>query len=182
MEHRFSDMTNAQLAESNPLVATLVFVGFVAAIFLLILGNKALCRKAAGWSDLIRQFPAPEIERPGDVFKSMSGWIGGTEFKQSFTLQLIQEGLLVRPEFAARSPILIPWLHISEVKVSEGLFLGHKQNLILKMACEKLVQFSLPPDVLPTIEKNVPAARFCKVKIPSSVSELLKERLQSWKT
>jgi hypothetical protein len=173
-------MTNALLAESNPLVATLMVVVFVAAIFLFIWGNKALCRKAAGWSDLIRQFPAPEIERPGDTFEGMSGWIGSTEFKQSFTLQLIQEGLLVRPDFATRAPILIPWPKIIEAHVSEARVFGHEQNILLKVEWEKLLDFSVPRKALPLVEAYVSADRLRKTEINSgnitSISELFMER------
>jgi hypothetical protein len=116
---KFSAMTTPMLAESNPLAATLMFVGFVAAIFLFIWGFKALSAKMAGWKNLVEKFPAPEIDRSGDTFKKMTGWIGSTEFERGFTMQLIQEGLLVRPYFAARNPILIPWSKIREVAVSD---------------------------------------------------------------
>lgn len=175
-------MTQTALADKHPVQAFLCVAGFVAVAFILVQGFKLLFTKMAGWKSLAEQFPAPEIERPGTIFKNMSGWIGSTEFERSFTLQLLQEGLLVRPSFAKRSPILIPWMNFREVQVSEGLFLGHKQNILLKVACEKLVQFSLPPDVLPTVEQNIPAARFRKVKTPGSIGEVFKERWNNRKT
>lgn len=136
----------------------------------------------AGWKNLVGEFPAPEIERPGDIFKNMTAWIGSTEFDRGFTLQLLQEGLLVRPYFARRCPILIPWQKISEVQISEGLFLGYKQNLLLKAAFTKQVQFSLPPVVLPFLEMNIPADRFHKIKTPGSIGEVFKERWKNRKT
>jgi hypothetical protein len=94
-------------------------------------------------------------------------------------VQLIQEGLLVRPGFGRRLPILIPWSKISEVAVSEGTVFGREQNLQLTVEWEKRLLFSLSPQVLPALEKNVPADRFRKVKVPPlSLRELLKE---GWK-
>jgi len=174
--HRFFAVKDTTLFETHPVAAVLIIVGFIAAIFLFIFGSRWQFAKSAGWKDLVLQFPAPEIARPGDTFKKMSGWIGSMEFRQGFQVQLIQEGLRIVACFAPHSPVLIPWSQISEVQVSEGRFLGYEQNIILKAEWEKPLQFSLPPAVLPTVEKNVPAGRFRKVKIPSSIGELLKER------
>lgn len=171
-----------QLTTIESVKGYLIVLALVASAFLWMRGMGALFAKMAGWRNLVRQFPAPEIERPGDIFKNMTGWIGSSEFDRCFTLQLLQEGMLVRPSFAKRSPILIPWMNFSEVQVSAGLFLGHEQNLLLKVACEKPVQFSLPPVVLPTVEKNIPADRFRKVKIPGSIGEVFKERWKNRKT
>ena len=172
-------MANPLLAESNPVAAVLIVLGLVAAAFLWMYGFKALSAKMAGWKNLVEKFPAPEIERPGDTFKNQSGNIGNTGFERSFTVQLIQEGLLVRPYFAARNPILIPWSRISEVAVSEGTVFGIQQNIGLTVEWEKRFLLSLPPRALPTIEKNIPADRFRKVKVPStSLREIVKER---WK-
>jgi len=164
------------LFETHPVVAVLITVGFIAAIFIFIFGSRWQFAKSAGWKDLVLKFPAPEIERPGDTFKKMSGWIGNMEFRQGFQVQLIQEGLRIVAYFAPHSPIMIPWSQISDVQVSEGCFLGHEQNLLLTVEWKKQLQLSLPPAVLPVVEKNVRAERFRKVKIPSSVGELLKER------
>lgn len=167
------------LAESNPVAAGLIVLGLVAAVFLWMYGFKVLSAKMAGWKNLVEKYPAPEIERPGEIFKRLTGNIGSTEFERGFSVQLIQEGLLVRPCFAARNPILIPWSKISEVAVSEGTVFGREQYLQLTVKWEKQLLFSLPPEVLPTLEKNIPADRFRKVKVPpTSLGELLKE---GWK-
>ncbi len=159
--------------------AVLIVIGLVAAALLWIYGFKALSAKMAGWKNLVEKFPAPEIDRPGDTFKNQTGNIGSSEFSRSFTVQLIEEGLLVRPYFAARNPILIPWSKIIEVAVSEGTVFGREQNIGLTVEWEKRFLLSLPPKVLPAIEKNIPADRFRKVKAPStSLRELLKE---GWK-
>ena len=175
-------MTHTVQTESNPAGAAVAILIVIALAFFWLRGFKAMSARMAGWSNLVRQFPAPEIERLGDTFKNMTGWIGRTEFKRSFTLQLIQEGLLIRPFFAVRSPVLIPWPKISEVQVSEGLFLGRKQYYLLKIEYDKLVQFALPPEVLPTVEKNISADRFRKVKTPGSIGEVFKERWKNRKT
>jgi len=169
------------LFETHPVVAVLIIAGFIAVIFLSIYGSRWYFAKSAGWKDLALKFPAPEIARPGDTFKKMSGWIGSMEFRQGFQVQLIQEGLRIGACFAPHSPVMIPWSQISEVQLSEGRFLGHEQNLLLTVEWEKQFQFSLPPGVLPTVEKNVPADRFRKVKIPSSIGELVKGRWQDRK-
>jgi hypothetical protein len=131
--------------------------------------------KKAGWKNLVEKFPAPEIERLGNTFRKQTGYIGRTEFERAFAVQLIQEGLLVRPVFAARSPVLIPWSKVMEVAVSGERYFGRAQNILLTLEWEKQLQFSLPPAVLPTVEKNVPADRLRKVKVPL-LFDLLKER------
>jgi hypothetical protein len=167
------------LFDSHPVAAVLIVLGFVACFVLFTYGNKLLAAQLAGWKNLVEKYPAPEIERPGEIFKKLTGNIGSTEFRWSFTVQLIQEGLLVRPGFARRSPILIPWSKISEVAVSEGTVFGREQYLQLTVEWEKRFLLSLPPEVLPTLEKNIPANRFRKVKVPpTSLPELLKE---GWK-
>jgi hypothetical protein len=175
---KFSAMSNLLLAESNPVAAVGVVLGVGLFILLWLIGFKWLNVKMSGWNNLTGQFPAPTIEMPGDTFKGMTGWIGRNEFDRVFTMQLLPEGLLVRPSFARKVPILIPWQSISEVQVSDGEFHGFKQNLTLSVACEKQVQFSLPPGALPVVERNIPANRFRKIKIPGSIGELLKDR---WK-
>ncbi len=126
-----------------------------------------------------KNIPPRKLKDPGRFFKKLTGNIGSTEFRWSFTVQLIQEGLLVRPGFAARRPILIPWFKISEVAVSEGTVFGREQYLQLTVEWEKRFLLSLPPKALPTFEKNVPADRFRKVKVPPTLlPELLKE---GWK-
>lgn len=173
---RFFAVKDTPLFESHPIAAVLIVLGFVVLPFLCIFGSRLISANLAGWKRLAEKFPPTEIERPGDTYKNMTGWIGDTEFRRAFKVQLIQEGVRLGASFASRSPILVPWSQISEVQLSEGRFLGHEQNLLLTVEWEKQFQFSLPPAVLPTIEKNVPADRFRKVKIPSSIGELVKER------
>jgi hypothetical protein len=81
------------------------------------------------------------------------------------------------PYFARRSPILIPWSKITEVAVSEARVFGVQQYITLTVEWETRLQFSLPPEVLPTIEAGVSADRFRKIET-APLSELLKER---WK-
>jgi hypothetical protein len=76
---------------------------------------------------------------------------------------------------------LIPWQKIGEVQVSEGTFHGYRQNLLLKVACERWVQFSLPPDALHFLENNIAADRFRKIKTPGSIGEVFKERWRNRK-
>jgi hypothetical protein len=157
----------------------LIILGLVAAVFVWIWFTNAMAAQMAGWKNLVEKYPAPEIERPGEIFKRLTGNIGSTEFGRGFTVQLIQEGLLVRPGFARRLPILIPWFKISEVAVPEGTVFGREQYLQLTVEWEKRFLLSLPPKALPTLEKNVPADRFRNVKVPpTSLPELLKE---GWK-
>ena len=169
-------MKDTTLFETHPVVAVLIIVGFIAVLFLSIFGSRWYFAKSTGWNRLVEAFPPTEFERPGDTFKKMSGWIGSMELRQGFQVQLIQEGLRICAFFAAHSPILIPWSKISEVQVSEGRFLGYEQNLLLTVEWEKQLQFSLPPAVLPTVQKNVPADRFRKIKTPASIGELVRDR------
>jgi hypothetical protein len=156
----------------------LIVIGLVAAVFVWIWFANAMAAQMAGWKKLVEKFPAPEIERPGDTFKKQSGWIGSTEFRRGFTVQLIQEGMRICPSFASHSPILIPWSKITEVAVSEARVFGVQQYITLTVEWETRLQFFLPPKVLPTVEASVSADRFRKIEIVP-LTELVKERWQN---
>jgi hypothetical protein len=166
-----------QLTTPESAKAYLILLVLVAAVVVWIRGTSVLSAKMAGWKNLVEKFPATDIERPGDTFKNQTGWIGNTEFRRTFNIQLLQEGIRVCPNFARRSPIMVPWSKITGVAVSEARVVGVQQNVLLTAEWEKLLQFSLPPKVLPTVEANVPADHFRKVEITPLV-ELVKER---WK-
>jgi hypothetical protein len=152
----------------------LIILGLVAAVFVWIWFTNAMAAQMAGWKNLVEKFPAAEIERPGDTFKKQSGWIGNADFNRVFTVQLIQEGMRICPYFASHSPILIPWSKITEVAVSEARVFGVRQYITLTVEWETRLQFSLPPEVLPTIEAGVSADRFRKIET-APLSELVKE-------
>ena len=99
-------------------------------------------------------------------------------FKRSFTLHLIPEGLLVRPDFAARNPILIPWSKINEVAVRDFSVLGIRQNLHLTVEWEKRLQLSLPAGALPVLERYVPSNRLRRT---GSLMDELKNRRENAK-
>lgn len=160
-------------AESSPVVAALIALGMVAAVLLWVRGMRWLSAKMAGWENLAQTFPAPEMERPGAHYENMSGWIGNAEFERGFALQLVQEGLLIRPGFAARRPVLIPWANVKEVAVSDVRLFGRQQHLLLTLDWEKRLKFSLPAIALPVIEKHVPPKRLHNV---GSLWEQLKKR------
>jgi hypothetical protein len=152
----------AFLSVSNSIKAILVVLALAGAGYLWLCGSRLLFAKIAGWKAWVAQFPASGIERPGDTFKKMTGWIGGTTFDRCFTLQLIPEGVLVRPYFAKRQPILIPWSQISEVRVSDVRVFGFQPNLHLSVGWEKRLQLSLPAGALPVVQQYVPADRLCR--------------------
>lgn len=128
---------------------------------------KVLCAKGSGWKSLVEKYPAPEIEAPDEIFNGMNGDIGSTRYERAFAVQLVQEGICVRPDFARRFPILIPWSKITEVTVSEARILGHEQNILLAAEWEKPLYVSLPRKTLPAIQAKVAADRFRKIEIGS---------------
>jgi hypothetical protein len=174
-------VNHVSLFERNPKVAVLILLGILVFPILMIFTFRKLFAKMAGWKRLVERFPPTEIERPGETYRRQSGIIGRSAFEGSFALQVIQEGLIVRPNFATKSPILIPWSQISAVSAPEGRFLGVEQSILLTVEWETALQFFLPHQALPTVEQNVPADRFTREKVPSSIGELLRERLKNRK-
>jgi len=168
-------MTKTMLAEGNPAIAILFVLGLVVFVFLWMWGFKVLCAKSSGWKFLVEKYPAPEIEGSDEIFKGVNGDIGSIGYKRAFDVQLVQGGIRVRPDFARRFPILIPWSKITEVTVSEASILGHEQNILLAVEWEKPLHFSLPRKTLPAIQAKVAADRFRKIEI-GSLPELFKER------
>ena len=64
----------------------LIILGLVAAVFVWMRFTNAMAAQMAGWNNLVDKFPATEIERPGEIFKKLTGNIGSTEFRRSFTV------------------------------------------------------------------------------------------------
>ncbi len=160
-------MTKLMLTGNNPVVGISVVL---AAGFLCFQGFKWLVAKTAGWKNLVEKFPASGTEQPGDTFKNLSGWIGNIGFNRFFTLQLNSDGLFVRPNFAKRQPILIPWSKVTEVTASDVRIFGFQQNLHLTVAWEKQLVFSLPAGALPLVERYLPSERLRRTGSPMDQS------------
>lgn len=160
-------------AKKNPVAAIVLVLGVIAVVFLWLRGFRWLGAKMAGWKEMIEKYPAPEIERPGEIYKEQTGYIGSTKFERTFDIQLIEEGIRVCPDFASRSPILIPWSSVSEISVSDA---GVFSSILLTVNSEKSLQFRLPKDALPTIQEKVPTERFHKA---ASFSDQIKNRLNN---
>ena len=144
----------------------LIILGLVAAVFVWIWFANAMAAQMAGWKQLVEKYPAPEIERTRRDLQEVDRQYRQHGVQVELHGAINSGRVAVRPGFAARRPILIPWFKISEVAVSEGTVFGREQYLQLTVEWEKRFLLSLPPEALPTFEKNVPADRFRKVKVP----------------
>jgi hypothetical protein len=149
-----------------------IVLGFIAVMVAWMSGMNALSRIMSGWKALAQQFPATDVHKFGGKYKGQRGDIGRKMHVQGvFLIELAQEGLLVTPDFAARSPILIPWSAIRDV--SEVNLLGFYSTVLITVGCEKPMSFHLPADALQAIHENVPAEKFHKA---GSFLDLINQR------
>lgn len=85
-----------------------------------------------------------------------------------FCVEPADEGLLVTPFFARRSPILISWLDIENVETGDSLTVNVDCGNGRRMALD------IPADVLPLLREKLLAERFNK---KPSLAELIGNRL-----
>ena len=143
----------------------LIAIGFgIAVLRIFYLTSKWI----AGWKALTRRFPATDVHKFGDKYKGQTGVFGHkfanspTVIRSQFLIELAQEGLLVTPNFAKRSPILIPWTDICDVS-----------GTTLTVNYENQLKFTTPEEALTAIQESVPAERLHKAE---SLSQLIKTR------
>jgi hypothetical protein len=73
-------------------------------------GLRAMLKRQTGWKALTQRFPATDVHKFSGRYKRQTGCFDeGPENAVSgqFLIELAQEGFLVTPYFARRSPILI---------------------------------------------------------------------------
>jgi hypothetical protein len=167
-------MADMFLAESNPVAATFIALGMVVAILLFLLLGNRMAAWSAGWSELVKAFPANKLEMTGDTFKNQTAYIRKQVFNRAFKVQLGTEGVRLQPSFARRSPIFVPWSKIEEVVVPVERVFGFEQNIHLNVDWFNRLYISLPKGALAAVEKRVPADRIQKVD--SSPSSIFKTR------
>jgi hypothetical protein len=164
-----NDATNPAL---NP--GHIVWIALIAFAVLLLLGKGyyAFCRALAGWASLTQHFPGADTHTFSNQYKC-SGRIANFESKdKSFTIEIALEGLRVTSFFARKAPVLIPWTAIRSVSQTDAGFLG--KIVTLTVDYEKPMRFTVPTEMLQTIQENVPADRFQKAQ---SLLDVLNERL-----
>ncbi len=146
-------------------------IGAVAVAFLLVKGFFAFCRALTGWSTLAQRFPGADAHGLGQKFRCR-GTIGALK-NSNFTLEIAGEGLFLRPWFARKDPILIPWASIKNVSEVDIGFLG--DVVLLTVDAEKFMHFRIPKRMLQAIQANIPADRFGKT---NSLRDMINRRLQ----
>jgi hypothetical protein len=163
-------MANIVLAESNPIMATVIALSMVAGVLLFLWIGNCASVKAAGWSELVKAYPANRREMTSDVFTRREAIIGQHVFTQAFKVQLGADGIRLQPSFARRLPIFVPWSKIDEVVVPVERVFGFEQDIRLSVNWYNRLQISLPHTALPAIEKRVPNDRIRKVdSSPNSI-------------
>jgi len=126
--------------------------GMAAFAFVSAWSFKAIARKMSGWKEIAEKFPASELHALGDIYRGQQGDLGIGHYSRAFDIQLAQEGICVRPRFARRIPILIPWPSIRSVSTAKG-------SILVDVDYEKVFHFDLPAAALAHIRGNVPAER-----------------------
>jgi hypothetical protein len=159
-------MTNEYDGILTPRIIGLIILTVLGAIALGIAslrGLRALLKYQTGWKALTQRFPATDVHKFGGRYKRRTGYFDrgpDNAVSGQFLIELAQEGLLVTPCFARRSPILIPWSAIRDV--SEANLFGLYSAVLVTVDYEKPVKFHLPTDALRAIQENVSAERFHK--------------------
>ena len=164
------------LVQFGPLAGVAAVIGFIAlGSILLFKGFSPITRKVCGWDKLARKYPPPHIDKTGETFRA--GGFFGSKIQydargraQPFTVEPAQQGLLITASFASDAPIFIPWTGIREASWVESR-VGSVLTVTVKN--ERILQFYLPKDAVPIVQKNIPAERFHK----QSFGDLLGSRL-----
>jgi hypothetical protein len=102
---------------------------------------------------LQKQFPVAHVSPAIKTYGGRSADVGTCHFNRGFQICLAKEGVYLYPDFARKSPCLIPWNKIQNVAVSD-------QWLSLSVNCEKTLRFIIPSDALPEVQANVSAELF----------------------
>jgi len=144
------------------------------------LAAKWVMRLLTGWKTLTRRFPLVDVHRLGEKFEATGDFACIRGSVKGFLVELTQEGLLVTARFAAKSPVLIPWPDILQVKEFESLAgwlpWSSGQNIQVIVRYEKSLWFNLPKEALAAIQTHIPAERFHKA---TSIFDLLSDQDRS---
>ena len=153
-------------------LAMFVFLLIVAA---LVGAYLALVRWFISWNLLARKFPVTDVHKLGRSYSGRNGyyWRKGNRayLNYLFRIELAQEGFLVTPYFARRSPILISWADIQEVDNVDLPGLS-EVTITVNYENERHIDFSVPKEALAIIQEKVPAERWQKI---DSLSQLIKD-------
>jgi hypothetical protein len=171
-------MTAEMAPQGTTTAAGLMFAGVtVALIAIWWFFLRGMEKKTSGWDALQQKFPAREVTKPGIAFKHRSGFFGPTRQGQvanAFLLEFAQEGLLITPDFAKDSPILIPWSGIKEVQTIEPALV--KTMIIVSVDYETRMHFHLPEAALSSLRQYVPIDRF---RQPQNLVDEIKTRIKN---
>jgi hypothetical protein len=158
----------------NLAIAILIVPGVIALGIALLRGLYAIFKYQTGWKALTQRFPVTDVHKFGGRYKRQTGYFDRgprNAVNGQFLIELAQEGLVVTPNFARRSPILIPWSAIRDV--TETNLFGMRSVVLMTVDYEKELKFTIPKDALTAIQENVPAERLHQ---GMSFSELIKKR------
>ena len=168
-------MTTPTDTHSDPLMASLILAGMLAAILLFLwLFTRLIPRKTSRWDVLVQKFPANDVHKFGGRFNRCTGFFGearGNNVNGAFLIECAQEGLAVTANFARKSPILIPWSAIRNVEQIDTGFAG--TQVIVNVEYERKTAFFVPKAALSELQQYIPAERF---REPTSLFGMIKDR------
>jgi hypothetical protein len=155
------------------MLTVLIVLGVIAVPVVLWFGFHAFSRFLTGWKTLAQRFSLTDVHKFGTKYRC-SGAVGALRGSwPNYVIEFAQEGFVVTPNFARRSPILVPWSGIREIsEVDAG---GWGDVVTVTVEYDKLMQFYLSKDALQAIRENVPTERLRK----ESFSQLIKNRLNN---
>lgn len=134
-------------------------------------GLNVLNRQLTGWKGLARRFPVTAAHTFGEKCPAGGSFAHIRNRIPGFMIEFAPEGMLVTPDFAKTSPILVPWSAVGSV--SEVAAFG-RSDVVLYVKCEKPFRLHFPSEAIPVLQRYLPAERFRKEE---SLSDLLKDRM-----
>lgn len=172
-------MIAATDAQANPLLGLLILAGIVvfAGVFFWLF-YFVIPKASSHWNELTKRFPVGDVHKTGPVFRGCGGGFGGGgsrggNYTGTFRIEFAQEGLLVTPSFAGKSPILVPWSAIREVEEITVLI---ETNVIVTVEFERTVRFYMPKNAMVELQKSIPADRF---RESESLFGMIKDRFNN---
>jgi len=145
----------------------------IALFGIVFIGFMALMKLVVGWNALVRQFPVRSFQKLGQRYVRQSAFFrkksrgGGFRAGKMFCVEPAEEGLLVTPMFARRTPILIRWIDIANVETGEIL------SVNVDCANDRRMSLDVPAEALPLLREKITADRLSK---HPSLAELIGER------
>jgi len=145
---------------------TVIVLGVV-----LLRGFNALALWLIGWKRLTRHFPVTEVHPSGEKYRVSGRFANVRNVISGFKVEFAPEGMLVTPDSAKTSPILVSWSDIDSV-LQVTLF--GRSDVMVAVQFEEPFHLHFPSEAVPALQRYVPAERFRK---EASLGDLIRNRM-----